>query len=324
VQGQKNQKNGLIVKAPLLAVNYEARPFYIVIAAHGDAARLDKTLRSLATCRLPPGYRALLLVENGPRVGVEAIASAAPTDLRIRYLYHPPPSKSLALNQALALIDEPDAFIYFTDDDAGFAVDLLETYSMAVAAHGPGHYFGGPVDARWETAPPTWLIPSLPGSAKGWRPQPAAKLYAFPGINWGAFLVDLKVVGTFDPRFGPGSPHGATGQETDMQSRMFRTGMKAIYLEQAAVTHEVPRSRCNFIWTIHRHFRSGVSAGLAAIPFRPPSMLDETVAQDSFFKLRRLIARTGGAADLACRLTCELALRLGKCHGRWISRKYKN
>jgi hypothetical protein len=320
------------------ATSLASFPFYIVIAAHGDAARLDRTFRSLATCRLPPGYRYLLLVENGPKCGIEAVSANAPTALRVRYLYNPLPSKSMALNLALTRIDEPDAFVFFTDDDASFHIDVLETYAQA-AGLGPGHYFGGPVEARWEKAPPAWLMPCLPNSAKGWRLQPHETLYAFMGINWGAFLADLKVAGAFDPRFGPGSLHGATGQETEMQARLFRSKRQPVYIESAIVSHEVPRSRCNFYWALRRNYRTAMSSGLVETPLDPSRSSAQQSLEGEFTRVISLIKQEGMMPPMArvfsrqtsnllgllknpvgtfAKLFCAIARSLGRCRGKKI------
>lgn len=312
-------------------VNYTAYPFYILIAAHGDALRLQQTLHSLAACVMPDNYCELILIENGAKAGIEEVAAAAPERLHIRYLYNSLPSKSEALNVGLAHVQDPDAFIFFTDDDVSLAPELLETYAHAAKIHGPGHYFGGPVYPDWEVKPPDWLLPCLPGSAKGWQLQQGALLYAFLGFNWGVFLSDLKVTGSFDRRFGPGSPHGATGQETNMQVRMFRAGLVPIYLQNASVTHQVPLSRCNFLWVVQREFRSGVSAGVADVPFHSSSALLKGRAPANspsglvltVKKTIRLVLGVNGPLELACRITCLLALYAGMAKGAFIKARIR-
>lgn len=303
-------------------------PFYIVLAAHGDARCLQDTLRSLAACLLPKNYRELILVENGTKSGIENVASRADERLRVRYLYNPRPSKSEALNVALGCITDFEAFIFFTDDDVDVTPEILEIYDRSAKINGPGHYFGGPVVPNWEVPPPGWLLPCLPGSAKGWRLQPGALLYAFLGFNWGAFLSDLRAAGPFDGRFGPGSDHGATGQETNMHVRMFRKGFVPVYLEHARVTHQVPKSKCNFYWVVCRSFRSGVSAGLSGIPFHPGSVTMQDASKTDvpvklpnlFQKAFRLLRRVKSLAELMCSMTCLLAVHAGTIKGIFIRR----
>ena len=309
-------------------MNHSTYPFYIVIAAHGDALRLQQTLRSLAACAMPANYRELILVENGAKSGIAEVAASAPEQLHVRYLYNSPPSKSEALNVGLEQVQDSDAFIFFTDDDVSVVPELLETYAQAAKTYGTGHYFGGPVYPDWKIVPPNWLLPSLPGSAKGWQLQPDTLLYAFLGFNWGAFLSDLKTTGSFDWRFGPGSPYGATGQETNMQVRMFRAGLVPVYLQNAGVTHQVPRSRCNFSWVLQRNFRSGISEGLAEIPFRPGSMSSQGVTPanrpaglvKTARKTIRFFMRAESPLELACRIACLLAFCGGIAKGAFIKK----
>ena len=63
----------------------------------------------------------------------------------------------------------------------------------------------------------------------------------FLGLNWAAFASDLKEVGGFDPRFGPGSATGSTGQETAMQRRFLAAGLHGRDVPHAEVWHWIPR-----------------------------------------------------------------------------------
>ena len=59
----------------------------VVIATAGRPELLKRTLASLSGCRLPESYRATLVVENGPKHGVDEIVRNAHPRLAARYLY---------------------------------------------------------------------------------------------------------------------------------------------------------------------------------------------------------------------------------------------
>jgi GT2 family glycosyltransferase len=84
------------------------------------------------------------------------------------------------------------------------------------------------------------------------------------GFNWAAYLADLKAAGGFDYRKGPGAPTGSVGQETDMQRRLLRLGMRGLYLPEAVVWHYVAKSRCTPEWALAHAFRSGLCCALDA------------------------------------------------------------
>ena len=154
--------------------------------------------------------------------------------LGVRYLFEAAGNKSKALNAALAQIDE--GLVVFLDDDVRVGPDLLEVYAGAARRVGAGQFFGGPVEAEYEEAPPDWLIEFLPASARGWRPRDPAEVKLKPlflGFNWAAFASDLRRVGGFSERLGPGSDAGV-GDEREMQLSLVAAGLEAQYRSASA------------------------------------------------------------------------------------------
>ena len=114
----------------------------VLLATNKREALLERTLASLALCRLPPNYRHLWVVENGARGGTEDIVTRAAPGLRARCLFETQGNKSAALNAALQHIHE--GLIVFLDDDVRVAPDVLERYAAAAQERSPAFY-GGPV-----------------------------------------------------------------------------------------------------------------------------------------------------------------------------------
>jgi len=300
-------------------------PFYIVIASHGRGERLRRTLQSLAACQLPVEFRGVIIVENGTKFDIEDITRLAPGSLQIRYLYNSAASKSEALNLAINFISDPSAFIFFTDDDITVEKDsLLQTYAQAAVEYGPGHYFGGAVFPELEVVPPKWLLPCMPLSVNGWYPEKHEAIYYFLGCNWGGFLSDLKSIGAFDRNFGPGSLYRATGQERNMQIRMFRAGLIPVYLDNARIQHYVPQNRCSFSWTLYRNYKNGVGHGLSetSTPFKKVSSQNKAGCLHGLLKKSLCyIQMTRSIFAVACRMICKLAFLIGHINGSLI-RKY--
>ena len=237
----------------------------VVIATAGRPVLLGRTLDSLASCRLPAGYRETIVVENGPKCGAEDIVRHAKPVLRARYMYEPQGNKSQALNRVLR--DLGDAFIFFTDDDTRIESEALACYWEAARQMGTGLFYGGPIGVDYEREPVEWLKTYLPNSARGWKLGQSTRRVRtakFLGFNWAAFAADLRATDGFDYRKGPGSPTNSVGQETDMQQRLLKAGMCGIYLPGAFVWHYVPESRCTSEWTLERSFRNGVCGGINA------------------------------------------------------------
>ena len=206
----------------------------VVLATREREELLARTLASLALCRRPDNFGGTFVVENGKRAGTEDVVREAPAGLDARYLFEPVGNKSRALNAALAQID--DGLIVFLDDDVRVGPGLLEEYAAAARRAGAGHFFGGPVAADYEEAPPDWLIQFLPLSARGWHPDErtlATKPF-FLGFNWAVFAGDLRRVGGFSEQFGPGSDSGV-GDESDVQRRLAATGLKGVCVPEALV-----------------------------------------------------------------------------------------
>lgn len=237
-------------------------PLYVVIATHERTKLLRRTLDSLAECEKPESYRATIVVENGSKAGTERVVRAYKDVLNAKYVYTPRGNKSHALNRALREI--PSGLIYFTDDDVRLRSSVLVRYAEAAGREGKGAFFGGPTGVDYEEPPPSWLVSSLPASARGWGEEGFEKesFQWFLGFNWAAFRSDLVSQGGFDTRFGPGSPTGATGQETEMQRRLDDAGLRKVFVPDAKVIHHVPKSRCNAGWLLMRSYRQGCAGGI--------------------------------------------------------------
>jgi glycosyltransferase involved in cell wall biosynthesis len=238
--------------------------FIIIIPTYNQEILLEKTLASLSNCEFDKKRFKVVVVENGCKGKVENIVEGFSEFLNIEYLYEKIGNKSNALNKVLSLIE--DSFVILFDDDIRIEKNVLSEYSSAFSRFGPGYFWGGSVGPDYEeTGPPDYLIDFFPASVKGLRLGEADTEISSPdflGCNWAFYSEDLKEVGLFNVNFGPGSPAGSVGQETDAITRLFKVGKKGIYLPKAKVWHYIPKQRSNLEWLKSRKYRNGVRSGI--------------------------------------------------------------
>ena len=238
----------------------------VVIPTAGTCDLLPRTLMSLGNVELPSCYQRTVVVENGPPGLAATAVQAAPSCLRAEYVHIERANKSNALNQIFATFDK-DALVYLADDDIRFARNVLQDFASAARDTNQGAVYGGPLRIDSDQEPPHEFRPFLPGSMKGWEPTATdfnPQTAYFLGANWAVFAGDVLRVGGFDPRFGPGSPLNATGQEWSMQTALRRAGATFHYLPDAVVWHHVDFTRFSRDFLLKRRFRGGVEAGIQA------------------------------------------------------------
>ena len=243
-----------------------ATPLNVLIAACGQPALLQRTLQSLAACKKPDGYAGVIVVENGPRCGLDAVVNQFSASLCIRHAYSEPPNKSLALNRVLAQLGT--ALVVFTDDDVQVPEGTLLAYARAAAQRTGAEFYGGPILPDYEgDPPPAWLRPMLPRSAAGWEMPVLEKTQItqaeFIGPNFAAFAHDILRVGGFDTRLGPGRHMTSPGEDTEIQERLLAAGIRGYYLPDAPMRHLVRAGSTTADFAVHRAERNGIYWGIS-------------------------------------------------------------
>ncbi len=235
----------------------------VLIAAHGRPELLRRTLESLAAVDDVEELAQVIIVENGPVAELEGVTLEFGDFLPIKYRYTSEANKSLALN--LGLQHAPDGLIILLDDDIRIGTDLVSAYRAAMMETRCGAFFGGPFAVDYEMAPDATLLPYMTASTKGWtlgnEDRWIARGTHFLGCNWAAYRSDLLAIGGFDPNHGPGSPTGATGQESDAQRRLAARGLRGRYVWRAKTWHRVTEEQITPDWILARRRRAGVELG---------------------------------------------------------------
>lgn len=220
----------------------------------------SETSRSIRASIEASGFQVrLIVIENGIEGaghGHESVPGFGEI-LRVEY-----GNKSSALNAGISLLTRETLIVFF-DDDVLVPEGIVAAYAAEARRRGPGHYFGGPTKARFEVAPSKAVYRLLPDSAKGLSYGTTMRTGRdfFLGFNWAAFAGDIAAAGGFDPRFGPGSSTGASGQESDAQHRLRAKGGRSVYIPQCLVTHIVPTNRCSEEFVHARAVKNGLKLG---------------------------------------------------------------
>jgi GT2 family glycosyltransferase len=139
--------------------------------------------------------------------------------------------------------------LVFTDDDATFDSEWLDSYSKAFTEHADMAAAGGPVRPDWEQAPPKWLIkfmdkkPLFPILSL-MEPYTEFRLDTdgcFFGVNMAIRREILFSVGGFDPEL-IGSRTLGNG-ESGLNRKLSERGYLIGYVPEAVVYHHIPRRR---------------------------------------------------------------------------------
>jgi len=296
-----------------------AQSIWVLIAAAGKPDLLARTLRSLAACHKPATYRGAVIVENGPRCGIAETVRSFPKGERLHHCYVPDANKSHALNCGLMQLD--GSLVIMTDDDVRLCEYSLIAYDEAARGIDRGEFYGGPVliDAE-HGLPPMWLRKFYPLSiAEAWRLQLSKRTVVagqtFLGTNWAAFADDLKAIGGFDTRLGPGASTFAAGQETEAQRRLLTCGNRAVYVPDAIAWHYLHREFLDPAWVRRRAVRHGLEWGIRRTRGRERSWSPFLRAALGLLNahLKGTVLRViGGEAR-----RFEAAYHEGKWRGRW-------
>lgn len=235
----------------------------VLIAVAGNDSPIEATLDSLSKCIKPLNYKQTIIVENGPKCGIELLLKKYESTLNLKYLYQPRANKSAALNTALETIEE-NSLLFMTDDDTTFDKNILLEYNKRIIEIGFGYFFGGKMNVKYEKSPDKVLLPYLPTSSKPWPSKGTNynALKKFLGMNWAAFSDDLKNAGGFNVNFGPGTTPRRTGQEHKMQEDLIKIGIEPQFVATAKVWHKVPVQKSTKEFALSRQKQFGLMQGL--------------------------------------------------------------
>ena len=234
----------------------------LIIPAHARPDLVARCLRSIADADRPATLAEIIVVENGGRLGVADVVESFRSQLPVKYCYLEIGNLGKARNHG-ASIASGDQLI-FIDDDTKVVKGFFLAYARAYELHGSNCFYGGSLTADYEAAPPGWLIPYLPNSARGFDlPNADSVLLTTPSLLGGNMSIPRALferAGRYDSMSAAGTANsGFVGEETRLQLKMLSLGASGVYVGEARVLHWVPADRCSLDWLLKRRQRSGAT-----------------------------------------------------------------
>jgi glycosyltransferase involved in cell wall biosynthesis len=235
----------------------------IVIPTFQRVETLRRTLESLAAVNIPSEIKNIIVVENGPKEGVDEIVKSYEGSIPVKYRYSDSAGLSHARN--LGVESSRAEFIIFFDNDLTFYDFTLPAYVKAFKEHGERYFYGGPLEPDYELRPPDWLSEFLPRSARGFSLGDHDSEIDGPEFLGGNHAICRQHIcdfGFYDAGGADGHNAGMVGEETRLQEKLLENGVRAFYVSRALVKHFVPRENCTPDWVLDRAHRQGVTTGV--------------------------------------------------------------
>lgn len=232
----------------------------VIVTTYRRPALLARTLDSLASVRTDGLTGELLVVDNADDPETRVAVAGAKGPLPARLLVEPGRGKSRALNHAVTAAR--GQIFAFTDDDVAVDEGWLVELAAGAARWPDQAVFGGRVLPRWpegHTPPAPHPFHAHAYAIADWRrPEgPYDPGYVF-GPNMAIRASVFRSGWRFDPGVGPdGTRRYLPGTETELLRRLERTGLGAVYLPRALVSHLIRPEQLEARWLFERAFRRG-------------------------------------------------------------------
>jgi glycosyltransferase involved in cell wall biosynthesis len=221
------------------------------ICTFNRAASLRRTLESLTTLDVPNNVSLeILVVNNNSTDHTDEVIAEFNDRLPVRREFEPQPGKSNALNRAID-VAKGDYFLW-TDDDVIVDREWLTAYVKAFRCWPEAAVFGGRIRPRYEAPVAKWVTEceALLGGPYAIRDfgedvQPLS-LAAEDKLPYGANLAiraaEQKAF-LYDPNFGPAGNRLRMAEETDVITRILKSGATGYWIPAAKVEHCIGRDR---------------------------------------------------------------------------------
>ncbi len=218
----------------------------VIICTRGQSAEFGHTLQSLQGVEVPDELPAeLLVVENGPPGGTEALVGAfRHARMPAGYFHEAAPGKSGALNRALK--EAQGEIFLFSDDDIRFPVDWLARMCAPILAGKADAVAGGVRLAPHLLR--VWMNHThrawLASTADYIRPDAPSEMC---GANMAYHRRVLDRVPAYDPELGPGL---GNGEETLFSWQLREAGAVIAAAPDVEVIHHLNADRLRYAaWT---------------------------------------------------------------------------
>jgi len=232
----------------------------VIMATRNGADTLATVLDAYTRLESPEGGWKLVIVDNGSSDRSREIVQAFANRLTLTCVVEPRQGKNRALNTGLA--DVAGDLVVFTDDDAVPGPAWLTLLRRAADAHQGFQIFGGPIQPRWPSAPPDWILNLVPLAPTFTILPPLNEGPINPTQVFGpnmAIRAEIFEKGyRFNENIGPdGNARYAMGSESELTRRLARAGHRAWHCQQALVEHIIRPFQMTKRWILQRAIRYG-------------------------------------------------------------------
>jgi len=236
----------------------------VVVPTYNRQHLLARTLSSLRQQDVGPIRYEVIVVDNDSSDDTPTVVAQyrqAWPDLH--YFREPRRGVSHARNTGIGAARAD--IVAFTDDDVEPQRTWVASIKQALDAHPEVDCIGGRIDARWTTAPPSWLTSSFWGplalqGPKGDSPYVDASCASrcLMTANFACRRPALLEVHGFSPDY-------LRDEDRELQLRLWRAGKRGLYVDSVVVTTEVPPERLTKQY--HRQFYARAAAAHARMRF---------------------------------------------------------
>lgn len=243
------------------------------ICTWNRAKLLDETLGQLRELRIPSGVEwELLVVDNNSSDETPSVLArhSATSELPLRHFFEPAQGLSHARNSAVR--HARGDLLLWTDDDVAVEPNWLAEYVKAAQQFPHASFFGGRIEPRFATEPPSWIrenwrwfsgMFAILDFGKEVRPFSSDEVPY--GANM-AFRTEVLRSRPFDTALGRVGGQLFGGDDTIYCEELLKQGHVGVWVGSAVVHHHVPTERMT--WDYVRRWINGAVA--SSIRVSPP------------------------------------------------------
>ncbi len=230
----------------------------IIFATYHSEEILQKSLESY--CLIETDYQwELIIVDNASREETRRVVNAFKTKLPIHFIEKSEPGKNNALNKAIPLAKSD--LILFTDNDILPNKHIVDQYVNYAKREPEFNIFGGKI---WpDRTLPSWIDLSSPiiRAALGALNLGDKNREVDADALWGGNMLIRRCVFDDGVRFASKDltvvNNHITGSETELLTRLQKTGNRTMYLSEAEVGHQIRDEQLTLLWLVKRAYKAG-------------------------------------------------------------------
>lgn len=281
----------------------------VIVPTYNRAARLKKTLLSLARAGLPPDFEAVVTVvnNNSTDTTAQAVEDVRPhfTNKKLEYLFEAKQGRSFALNAGIRKADGD--LLTTVDDDIQVAENwFVEIGKIFRARWNETDFAGGKMLPEWESSQiPAWIEP-LKDGVIGWRDYGENEwqyAHGTPILTGGHAIFKREIfdeIGLFAEGVGATGKNLMSCEDDILYDKLLSAGKRGVYCPQLVVYHFVPQYRVSKSYYRQWCFGAGMSWNLMDEFYKPfegarlfgvPRYLYREVFGNLIWKIKTAIAR---------------------------------